>query len=280
MKLVKVTCPQCGGTVEVDENFETAKCPFCKSSFVIEEFRHTRKHKEKAEEAWVTEVIDVEPHAVKNELDMYSLFGWDFKHRKTHKVYDGQRYFKNGNSRDKYKDVVQLTFQRNVKAPWCTEELLLKEKEFFKLRNDYIEDSNKNDNDSLGLGRLLRRAHFETKYKVAISISALGCALLFLIFVIAGIVNDNLALSLVALFLFLPAGIVLSVVFTKLGNKDKARRQKAQDDADKKRMDEYHARQADRLTRMDEIAKWAGEQMEAKFGYKIAPSFSELSEGE
>lgn len=280
MKLVKVTCPQCGGTVEVDENFETAKCPFCKSSFVIEEFKHSRKRKEKVEEVWRTTVVDVEPHAVKNELDLYSLFGWDFKHRKTHKVYDGQRYFKNGNSRDKYKDVVQLTFQRNVKAPWCSEELLLKEKEFFELREAYIEDANKNDNDSLELLKLLKRAQFQTKYKVAISVSGLGCALMFLIFIIAGTSNNNLALILLALLLFLPLGIVLSVVFTKKGNNDKARRQKEIDDAEKKKMDEYHTRQAERLTRMDEIAKWAGEQMEAKFGYKIAPSFSELSEGE
>lgn len=272
MKLVKVTCPQCGGTVEVDENFETAKCPFCESSFVIEEFKHSKKRKEKVEEVWRTTIVDVEPHAVKNELDIYSIFGWDFKHRKTHKVYDGQRYFKNGNSRDKYKDVVQLTFQRNVKAPWCSEELLLKEKEFFELREAYIEDANKNDNDSLGLLKLLRRAQFQTKYKVAISVSGLGCALMFLIFIIAGTSNNNLALILLALLLFLPLGIVLSVVFTKKGNNDKARRQKEIDDADKKRMDEYHARQAERLTRMDEIAKWAGEQMEAKFGYKIAPS--------
>lgn len=278
MKLVKVTCPQCGGTVEVDENFETAKCPFCKSSFVIEEFKHTRGHKEKAEEAWVTEVIDVEPHAVRNELDMYSLFGWDFKHRKTHKVYDGQRYFKNGNSRDKYKDVVQLTFQRNVKAPWCTEELLLKEKEFFKLRNDYIEDSNKNE-DSLGLRSLFRRAEFATKYKVGLILSVIFAIFMIILLTVLIGKTDSTILLILAPFL-IPALFVPTIIVAVIGTKDKKRRQALVDADEKKKKDEYHARQAERLTRMDEIAKWAGEQMEAKFGYKIAPSFSELSEGE
>lgn len=278
MKLVKVTCPQCGGTVEVDENFETAKCPFCKSSFVIEEFKHTRRHKEKAEEAWVTEVIDVEPHAVKNELDMYSLFGWDFKHRKTHKVYDGQRYFKNGNSRDKYKDVVQLTFQRNVKAPWCTEELLLKEKEFFRLRREYIEDSDKNE-DSLGLRSLFRRAEFATKYKVGLILSVIFAIFMIILLTVLISKTDSTILLVIAPFL-IPALFVPTIIVAVMGTKDKKRRQAIVDADEKKKKDEYHVRQAERLTRMDEIAKWAGEQMEAKFGYKIAPSFSELSEGE
>ena len=33
MKLTRVACPQCGDTVEVDENIKTAKCPFCKKRF-------------------------------------------------------------------------------------------------------------------------------------------------------------------------------------------------------------------------------------------------------
>ena len=36
VKMVPSLCTQCGGTVEVDEKAETAKCPFCGTTFVVE----------------------------------------------------------------------------------------------------------------------------------------------------------------------------------------------------------------------------------------------------
>ena len=36
VKMVPSLCTQCGGTVEVDANAETAKCPFCGMTFVVE----------------------------------------------------------------------------------------------------------------------------------------------------------------------------------------------------------------------------------------------------
>ncbi len=36
VKMVPAICTQCGGTVEVDKDKETATCPFCGASFIIE----------------------------------------------------------------------------------------------------------------------------------------------------------------------------------------------------------------------------------------------------
>ena len=36
VKIVPATCSQCGGTVEVDPNSESAKCPFCGTTFIVE----------------------------------------------------------------------------------------------------------------------------------------------------------------------------------------------------------------------------------------------------
>ena len=36
VKMVPAICTQCGGTVEVDKTQETAACPFCGASFIIE----------------------------------------------------------------------------------------------------------------------------------------------------------------------------------------------------------------------------------------------------
>ena len=35
-KIVPALCIQCGGTVEVDPKSETAKCPFCGTTFLLE----------------------------------------------------------------------------------------------------------------------------------------------------------------------------------------------------------------------------------------------------
>ena len=36
IKMVPAICSQCGGTVEVNRSDETAKCPFCGASFIVE----------------------------------------------------------------------------------------------------------------------------------------------------------------------------------------------------------------------------------------------------
>lgn len=270
MKLTRVVCPVCGGAVEVDEEFETAKCPYCKGSFVVEGFKHSHSKKDKEEAVYQTRTIDVEPDAVQNDLDMYSMFGWDFKHRKTHKVYDGQRYFKNGNSRDKYKDVVQITLQRNIKAKWCTDELLKADDEFFKLREEYVKEE-----------RAFENKHFfsnikesmEQKYKVIAPLLLLAGAILFFIFIISGIhtlEGDNKGLGFVLLmlaFIALAGGIVGMILVFKKGNREAYNRQKAKEDKYKKEKDEHDDAQGKRMARMKELLAYASKQMEIKFGH-------------
>lgn len=270
MKLTRVVCPVCGGAVEVDEEFETAKCPYCKGSFVVEGFKRSKTKSSKEEAVYQTRTIDVDPDAVQNDLDMYSMFGWDFKHRKTHKVYDGQRYFKNGNSRDKYKDMVQITLQRNIKAEWCTDELLKADDEFFALREEYVKEN-----------RDFERSHFFTnikesvdqKYKVIAPLSLLGGAILFFIFIFTGISsfeNKNTGLGFLLLFLAFAAlagGIVAMVLLFKKGNREAFNRQKAKEDKYKKELNEHNAAQDKRMTRMKEILAYASKQMEIKFGH-------------
>ena len=36
VKIVPASCTQCGGTVEVDKGSDTAICPFCGTSFIVE----------------------------------------------------------------------------------------------------------------------------------------------------------------------------------------------------------------------------------------------------
>lgn len=36
VKMVPAVCTQCGGTVEVDRGSDTATCPFCGASFIVE----------------------------------------------------------------------------------------------------------------------------------------------------------------------------------------------------------------------------------------------------
>ena len=270
MKLTRVVCPVCGGAVEVDEEFETAKCPYCKGSFVVEGFKRSKTKSSKEEAVYQTRTIDVDPDAVQNDLDMYSMFGWDFKHRKTHKVYDGQRYFKNGNSRDKYKDMVQITLQRNIKAEWCTDELLKADDEFFALREEYVKEN-----------RDFERSHFFTnikenvdqKYKVIAPLSLLGGAILFFIFIFTGISsfeNKNTGLGFLLLFLAFAAlagGIVAMVLLFKKGNREAFNRQRAKEDKYKKELNEHNAAQDKRMTRMKEILVYASKQMEIKFGH-------------
>ena len=273
MELVKVVCPQCGGSVEVDDNFKTARCPFCRTSFIVEETK-----KPQVKEVLATKVIDVDPADVQNELGIYSLFGWDFKHRHTRKEYDGKRYFKNGNVRDKYKDVTELTLQRDIKAEWCTKELLAKEQQFFEIREEYQKankdflykkyfDSNRN-------------AVYEKKYTVWASLSVFFGAVLFLSLLIASIslMEDGYVFGFVLLILALlelPLGFVLMGIFFKQGKNAQNRKQKEMNQKYKAETDAFNETQNERVRQMEEIATWAGKQMKQKFGYEISPSFNE-----
>lgn len=37
MKLVTTKCPQCGGAMQIDEQFKKAVCPFCETVFVVDD---------------------------------------------------------------------------------------------------------------------------------------------------------------------------------------------------------------------------------------------------
>lgn len=274
MKLEQVKCPVCGGTVEVDNNFETAKCPFCSSSFVIQGLKTSKKQKEQP--VYDLKIIEVDPESVQNELDIYSFFGWDFKHRKTHKVYDGQRKFKNGNYHDQYRDVVQITLQRNVRAKWFTPELIEREKRFFELRKNlkFV-----NSDIPYEFSKFYENAKFTFKEKVQIAIYPLfGIILSILFFSIGSSLQklEKYGIALLFLLLVFPcfAGGIICGITIGLKKYKNAKQRKIDEENEIEKNNKLREEDLNRKIEpikkeMLEILNWAGTQMEAKFGYKL-----------
>lgn len=269
MRLVKVACPQCGGSVEVDKNFETARCPFCNSSFAIENEHYESEHVEHG--VFATTIAECSPDDVKKELEIYSLFGWDFKERRSHRITDGKIRYSDGSSKVKYKDVVQLTFQRNVKALWCTKELLQKEKEFFDIRKEYLDELNKHKSVDSELLKMYKEAKSANKYYFMIGLSFSVSLILTIIFLILCI-NSGTGIFGVFSFIFFVIGVTAVVLLTHQMNIDTRKQKETFGKVLQKKEIEYYGKQKTRLLKMNEIATWAGEQMEMKFGYKLTPS--------
>lgn len=237
-------------------------------------------HSEK-EETLVTKVIDVPPSSVKNELDIYSLFGWDFKHRKTYRRYAGFDFYKNGNRKDINEDVVQITLQRDVKASWCTEELLIKEKEFFDLRKRYEQEDKDYDAKQLFMGI----SNDKSREVAPVRNSTLQTVfvLLMVIFFFLGILSFALVPipNWVGYIMFgIAAGLLVTLlVFARQQyniTKEQKEKAAAKTAELRKKAEQTHiAKQKDILTKMSDIAIWAGKHMKAKFGYEIHPSFVE-----
>lgn len=266
MELKRVNCPQCGGVVDIDNKFKSAKCPYCNCSFLIEN--------KKSDSLYETLVIDADPDCVQNELDIYSLFGWDFKHRKNHKVEDGIRRFKNGNSRTKYKEVVQITFQREINAEWNTDELKEKSKQFFKFREEYI----KNDKDFYyGFRGIAFNSDTDPKpdkYKTFAIVSFVsGVILNFIILFIAIANNSNLILILLSLLCF-AIGVAFGFINLNKFKKAKLVLKKKKEEDQKKLREEFDQKQKELKEKMAEIANWAGEHMIKKYGYRIKVEFN------
>ncbi len=269
MKLVKVACPQCGGSVEVDKTFKIARCPFCNSSFVIEKTDQTTSSKEQS--VYVTTFAECEPDDVKKELEIYSLFGWDFKERRYTKVPNGMIYYSDGTSKKKYQDMVQLTFQRNVKASWCTKELLAKEKEFFALRKEYSNDLNQYKRVISQLLEIYKDFKTDKKTLILCGVIA-GVTVFFIIALLAAwTLSSNFFCGLAALLVLIIGVLGVTFVIRK-SNKTDAQKKEAFSKTFYKNEDEFKETQKPRIDKMNEIAIWAGEQMEKKFGYKLIPS--------
>ena len=270
MKLVKVACPQCGGTVEVDKNFETARCPFCNSSFVIED-SHSVDDKEPV---YATTLSECDAKDVKKELEIYSLFGWDFKERKTFRVEDKKIHYTDGTSKTTYKDINQITFQRNVKASWCTKELLSKEKEYFKIRKEYKDELKKHDNVNTTLLSMYKDAKNDKKQLITIGCSFGPSLILSLVFFAIYLSRFQPVFGIISLVFFV-LSIGFIVFFALINNEENKEQKQKFGNALQKKEEEYYEAQKERLLKMNEIATWAGEQMEAKFGYKLVPSLED-----
>ena len=285
MKLTRVACPQCGGTVEVDENIKTAKCPFCKSAFVIEEYQRYASREENS--VLRTKVVEVEPESVQNEINILTFFGWDFKHKSNIKVYDGVHYYKNGNSRDKYKTMVQLTFQRNAKASWCTEELLLKEQRFFDLMKE-LDKMNEERIDS-GIYSTFKKIQYVDNYKKQkIAFPIIGSILFLILFIVsiglivntdgfdkstipmffAGVVLH--CLSYVALLVFL----LLMFKYIRKSNRERKAFEQEIDRQERMKEQEYKDKKKAIRDEIQEILEWAGKHMKEKFGREISPDLN------
>lgn len=266
MELVKAICPQCGGTVEVDENFKTAKCPFCRSSFVIKE---TKQINDKP--ALITKVIDVNADNLQNELDIFSLFGWDFKDRKTHRIYEDKIRLDDGTIKQKHTEVFQITLQRDTRASWCTGELLNKEKQFFKLRDEYQKTAKeyKDITFKLYAGNLSFKKDYK---KQSAYVTGFGFVLSFVFILTGGIacnVSDYGWIPIIIGITFIPATIALAVVTSKQGEKQEAKKKKEVDEKFAEVKNSYQAIQKPRINEMNEIIDWAREHMKNKFGYII-----------
>ena len=270
MRLVKVVCPQCGGSVEVDKSFKTARCPFCNSSFVIDDKDDEIEHSRQS--VLATTIVECDTNDVKKELEIYSLFGWDFKERKMLRVSDGVIRYTDGTSKTKYKDAVQLIFQRDVKSSWCTKELLLKEKEFFKLRKDYLIELDKYKREIAGLLDLYKDSKKDNRSAMFIGIT-FGVSVFFTVaLLIAWALSSNYFCGIAALIVIL-FGIIGTILLTRKSNKAQNKEKKAFAKVLENKGNEFYEKEKLNVDNMNKIAVWAGEQMEKKFGYKITPSF-------
>ena len=282
MKLTRVACPQCGGTVEVDENIKTAKCPFCKSAFVIEEYQRYASKDENI--ALRTKVVEVEPESVQDEIDILTYFGWDFKHKSNIKTHDGVYYSENGTSHEKYKNMVQLTFQRNAKAKWCTEELLKKEQRFYELKEQLDKMNEKRVNDTIY--STYKMMQYVDKYKTITTVLPIVGFSLFLVFFFMGIVlftspqlfaENTQPIVTVGIVIHCLSYVVLlvSLIFTfiYLRKSSKARKAFEQEIVHKERMKEQEYKDKKKAIRdeIQEILEWAGKHMKEKFGHEISP---------
>ena len=110
-------------------------------------------------------------------------------------------------------------------------------------------------------------AAFPKPFRMGMIFLPIGATFLSFIFLLTGLTEPG------ALFLaFIPIPILLIAVaveifFAKQGGKVKRNRQAMFDEEFK----ESSKKLTELNNRMNEIAKWAGDHMEQKFGYKISP---------
>ncbi len=195
------------------------------------------------------------------------------KHRKTYKAYDGKRYFKNGNFRDKYKDVVQLTFQRDLKADWCTDELKTKCDRFFQIREEYNKANAKfaSKEASKSIDSLSKKNKANSRYNAFLALSITLGVFIFFVLLLSGISAESQIATLILLtlsFASLIFGIVLAIHFFKKGKrKENEISQKTKDDYEKAKAILFENQKV-KLNEMQEIANWAGKHMALKFGFE------------
>ena len=259
MKLVKVVCPQCGGSVEVDKDFKTARCPFCSTSFVIESEKENISNHSNA--VYATTVIECSPKNVKEELEIYSLFGWDYKDKKVHHILD---------KNNRKKEVVQITLQRNVKASWFSNELLQKEKQFLKLRKELIGERFKHDQVDNVILDMYKDQSTNDAYLGGVVLMG-SLTILSLIFLVIALFAKKWVFGLFA-FIFLSSGLGFGYLLLKRGQKKERTEKTKYAFLMQKKETEYMEKQKVRAKQMNDIILWAVDQMEKKFGYKITPS--------